>query len=93
MRKVVADMRILLEQRAHQHRIIQKRLLTRFKDKTPQPLLGLDTLLLGTHTQVSQELQPVTSLRRHWSRDLDPCSGGCDGKERHAVASLQFKAQ
>uniref|UniRef100_H2YQF5 Uncharacterized protein n=1 Tax=Ciona savignyi TaxID=51511 RepID=H2YQF5_CIOSA len=41
-----------LEQRAQQYRAIQRRLLTRFKDKTPSPLNCLDTLLDGTHAQV-----------------------------------------
>lgn len=42
----------LLAQRAAQFRTIQKRLLTRFKDKTPAPLQNLDTLLEGTYRQV-----------------------------------------
>ena len=43
----------LLDQRAKQFRAIQRRLLTRFKDKTPAPLANLDTLLDGTYRQVS----------------------------------------
>jgi len=43
----------LLEQKALQFRAIQRRLLTRFKDKTPSPLGYLDTLLEGTYRQVS----------------------------------------
>ena len=42
----------MLTQRAAQFRSIQKRLLTRFKDKTPAPLQNLDTLLEGTYRQV-----------------------------------------
>ncbi|KAK3791729.1 hypothetical protein RRG08_011523 [Elysia crispata] len=42
----------LLGQRASQFRTIQKRLLTRFKDKTPAPLQNLDTLLEGTYRQI-----------------------------------------
>ncbi|XP_066916421.1 protein PTHB1-like [Clytia hemisphaerica] len=42
----------LLQQRAHQFRVIQKRLLTRFKDKTPSPLQHLDTILEGTYKQI-----------------------------------------
>ena len=34
-----------LNNSAHQFRMIQKRLLVRFKDKNPTPLLGLDTLM------------------------------------------------
>ena len=44
----------MLEERASQFRAIQRRLLTRFKDKTPAPLANLDTLLNGTYTQVSR---------------------------------------
>lgn len=42
----------LLSERAIQFRAIQRRLLTRFKDKTPSPLQHLDTLLDGTYKQV-----------------------------------------
>ena len=42
----------VLEKQAQQFRAIQKRLLTRFKDKTPTSLSHLDTLLDGTYLQV-----------------------------------------
>ncbi|XP_067305516.1 protein PTHB1 isoform X2 [Pseudorasbora parva] len=42
----------LLSERAVQFRAIQRRLLTRFKDKTPGPLQNLDTLMEGTYRQV-----------------------------------------
>ncbi|XP_029445637.1 protein PTHB1 isoform X2 [Rhinatrema bivittatum] len=42
----------LLSERAVQFRAIERRLLTRFKDKTPAPLQNLDTLLEGTYRQV-----------------------------------------
>ncbi|XP_056142912.1 protein PTHB1 [Lampris incognitus] len=42
----------LLAERAVQFRAIQRRLLTRFKDKTPAPLQNLDSLLDGTYHQV-----------------------------------------
>uniref|UniRef100_A0A674DQL6 Bardet-Biedl syndrome 9 n=1 Tax=Salmo trutta TaxID=8032 RepID=A0A674DQL6_SALTR len=42
----------LLSERAVQFRAIQRRLLTRFKDKTPAPLQNLDTLMEGTYRQV-----------------------------------------
>lgn len=44
--------RELLDQKALQFRAIQRRLLTRFKDKTPAPLAYLDTLLEGTFRQL-----------------------------------------
>lgn len=43
----------LLSERAIQFRAIERRLLARFKDKTPAPLQHLDTLLEGTYRQVS----------------------------------------
>uniref|UniRef100_A0A8C6T487 Bardet-Biedl syndrome 9 n=1 Tax=Neogobius melanostomus TaxID=47308 RepID=A0A8C6T487_9GOBI len=42
----------LLSERAIQFRAIQRRLLTRFKDKTPAPLQNLDTLLDATYNQM-----------------------------------------
>ncbi|XP_029958833.1 protein PTHB1 isoform X2 [Salarias fasciatus] len=42
----------LLSERALQFRAIQRRLLTRFKDKTPAPLQNLDTLMDATYSQV-----------------------------------------
>ncbi|XP_061676852.1 protein PTHB1 [Syngnathoides biaculeatus] len=42
----------LLSERAAQFRAVQRRLLTRFKDKTPAPLQNLDTLLDATYSQV-----------------------------------------
>ncbi|XP_065439831.1 protein PTHB1 isoform X5 [Chrysemys picta bellii] len=45
----------LLSERAIQFRAIERRLLTRFKDKTPAPLQHLDTLLEGTYRQGWEE--------------------------------------
>uniref|UniRef100_A0A8C5FPP6 Bardet-Biedl syndrome 9 n=1 Tax=Gadus morhua TaxID=8049 RepID=A0A8C5FPP6_GADMO len=42
----------LLAERAVQFRAIQRRLLTRFKDKTPAPLQNLDSLLDATYHQL-----------------------------------------
>lgn len=58
-----AKYRELLAQRAQQFRAIQRRLLTRFKDKTPAPLANLDTLLDGTYRQ-------VIKLKKHSSSGL-----------------------
>ena len=44
-----------LSRHAEQFRAIQKRLLTRFKDKTPVGLANLDTLLDGTYMQVKHQ--------------------------------------
>jgi Bardet-Biedl syndrome 9 protein len=48
-----------LAQRAAQFRSIEKRLLSRFKDKTPTPLTNLDTLLEGTYRQLQQNTESV----------------------------------
>jgi len=41
-----------LEARAQQFRVVQKRLLVRFKDRNPSPLSNLDLLLSGTFDQL-----------------------------------------
>lgn len=43
-----------LNDQSHQFRVIEKRLLTRFKDKNPTPLSGLDSLLRETYQSVLQ---------------------------------------
>lgn len=42
----------LLSERATQFRAVQKRLLTKYKDKTPTPLENFDMLLEGTYQQI-----------------------------------------
>ena len=54
-----AKFKELLAQRATQFRVIQRRLLARFKDKTPSPLNNLDTLLDGTYRQVGRQAQDM----------------------------------
>ncbi|CAH6858255.1 Bbs9 [Phodopus roborovskii] len=60
----------LLSERAVQFRAIQRRLLTRFRDKTPAPLQHLDTLLDGTYKQVSFILMAIKNslLCPFWSQ-------------------------
>ncbi|XP_066210488.1 protein PTHB1 isoform X1 [Saccopteryx leptura] len=62
----------LLAERAVQFRAIQRRLLTRFKDKTPAPLQHLDSLLDGTYKQVIALADAVEetqgSLRQAFTR-------------------------
>ncbi|XP_054673023.1 protein PTHB1 isoform X7 [Grus americana] len=47
----------LLSERAVQFRAIERRLLTRFKDKTPAPLQHLDTLLEGTFRECGNKYE------------------------------------
>ena len=51
-RKTLADAEATLNDRAHQFRLIQKRLLVRFKERNPSPLTNLDMLLHGTYNQL-----------------------------------------
>ncbi|XP_039771064.1 protein PTHB1 isoform X2 [Ornithorhynchus anatinus] len=55
----------LLSERAVQFRAIERRLLTRFKDKTPAPLQHLDTLLDGTYRQVIALADAVEENQDH----------------------------
>ena len=58
-RKKLLALQEQLEHRSAQFRAIQKRLLSRFKDKTPTPLTNLDSLLDGTYRQVLQNVEAV----------------------------------
>ena len=49
IRKESAKLRKMMESRTVQFRMIQKRLLNRFKDKNPSPLNNLDFLLNHTY--------------------------------------------
>ena len=49
IRKESAKLRKMMETRTIQFRMIQKRLLNRFKDKNPSPLNNLDFLLNHTY--------------------------------------------
>lgn len=65
-----------LEERAHQFRSIQKRLLVRFKDRNPSSLSHLDTLLEGSLNQimgVSDELVAQQQKERYSAEAL--CHG------------------
>lgn len=46
------ELAAVLNDRAHQFRVIQKRLLVRYKDRNPAALHGLDVLLHGTYDQL-----------------------------------------
>lgn len=53
-RTKIQDLRGVLEKRAHQFRVIQKRLLVRFKDKNPTPLNEIDVLFNETFKSLLQ---------------------------------------
>lgn len=48
-----------LVNRALQFRAVQRRLLTKFKDKTPSPLTNFDNLLDGTYKQIIQLTEAI----------------------------------
>ena len=48
----VHDLTVALNDRAHQFRVIQKRLLVRYRDRNAAPLAHMDSLLEGTYNQV-----------------------------------------
>ncbi|OQR94210.1 hypothetical protein THRCLA_08223 [Thraustotheca clavata] len=52
LRKSVNDLKAEINDRAHEFRVIQKRLLVRFKDRNPSPLNALDLLLHNTYHQI-----------------------------------------
>lgn len=62
-RQALAHVSTQLEQRAQQFRVVQKRLLVRFKDRNPAPLANLDLLLSGTHGQLMALADRATAAR------------------------------
>lgn len=54
-----------LNDKAHQLRVIQKRLLVRFKDRNPQPLNQLEVLFEQTYSQVMRLTDVVERLQQH----------------------------
>ncbi|XP_023231240.1 protein PTHB1-like [Centruroides sculpturatus] len=59
----------LLGQRTAQFRVVQKRLLTKMKDKTPTPLNNLDSLLEATHRQIIT----LTESIEEFTQELESC--------------------
>ncbi|KAG9403741.1 hypothetical protein AC1031_005229 [Aphanomyces cochlioides] len=62
LRKEQLELAAELNDRAHQFRVIQKRLLVRYKDRTPAPLNCLDVLLHGTYGQLLELSQRIESV-------------------------------
>eukprot|EP01006_Ploeotia_vitrea_P019880 TRINITY_DN52130_c0_g1_i1.p1 TRINITY_DN52130_c0_g1~~TRINITY_DN52130_c0_g1_i1.p1 ORF type:complete len:444 (-),score=260.64 TRINITY_DN52130_c0_g1_i1:21-1352(-) len=54
-----------LEQQAHQFRVVQKRLLMRYKDKNPTPLGHLDTLLMQSYESLMQNGDRAKELQEN----------------------------
>jgi len=63
VRQKLSSVRGRLERLAHQFRVIQKRLLVRYKDKNPAPLLQFDTLMQETYTQLGEAGEEQAALQ------------------------------
>jgi Bardet-Biedl syndrome 9 protein len=63
-RKQLEELRADLADRTQQYRVIQKRLLVRFKDRNPSPLNHLDQLLAVTFEQTVQLTEAIDDVER-----------------------------
>jgi Bardet-Biedl syndrome 9 protein len=64
-----------LGQRTTQFRVIQRRLLAKFKDKTPTPLTNLDMLLKETYHQILASADEMEDIQQALLRSR--CQLGC----------------
>jgi len=64
LRKHLEELRTDLADRTQQYRVLQKRLLVRFKDKNPSPLNHLDALLTLTFEQTLQLTEAIDDVER-----------------------------
>ena len=67
LRTAARELSSQLNDRSHQFRLIQKRLLQRFKDKNPSPLNSMDVLLKETYEDImsiSARLQQLHAAQR-----------------------------
>jgi len=64
LRKHLEELRTDLADRTQQYRVIQKRLLVRFKDRNPSPLNHLDALLTLTFEQTLQLTEAIDDVER-----------------------------
>ena len=71
MRCSLTQCREVMRRQSLQFRAVQKRLLTRFKDKTPSGLSHLDTLLEGTYRQVCTCTVDSNSLQKFSTEMFD----------------------
>lgn len=74
-RMLIHKLQNQLTQNATQYRAIQKRLLTKLKDKTPSPLTNLDVLLESTHHDVCFQLH-INNVRV-WQKSVRHCCESC----------------
>lgn len=65
LRGELEKLKKVLNDRSYQFRIIQKRMLNRFKDKNPSPLNNLDFLLNHTYNQIIETATSLEELKGH----------------------------
>ncbi|KAK1934563.1 Protein PTHB1 [Phytophthora citrophthora] len=76
LRKEKLDLATQLNDRAHQFRVIQKRLLVRYKDRSPAAVNFLDVLLHGTYDQLislSHTMETVEAKLKRAANRLSCC--------------------
>lgn len=83
------ELRAELNDRAHQYRIIEKRLLVRFKDRNPSPLNRLDVLMEDTHRMVMEVSQAIEAAQSEL-RDTANCLS-CVVSLLNLLISLRFE--
>ena len=67
-RRLLAEQLAQLNDRAHQFRTVQKRLLVRFKDRNPSPLGGLDALMRESYDALLALSKSASAAAVFWSR-------------------------
>lgn len=86
-RKHLATLSEVLNDRAHQFRIIQKRLLVRFKDRNPAPLNNLDTIMSGTFNQLVDIGNQVEKIQS----DLKESAGRLSSSVRLMLLLMKYR--
>jgi Bardet-Biedl syndrome 9 protein len=83
------DLRAQLNDRAHQYRIIEKRLLVRFKDRNPSALNRLDVLMEDTHRTVMDLAYAVEATQKQLKRSANSLS--CVVSLMNMLITLRFE--
>uniref|UniRef100_A0A7S2G715 PTHB1 N-terminal domain-containing protein n=1 Tax=Octactis speculum TaxID=3111310 RepID=A0A7S2G715_9STRA len=68
VRVALLEANMVLNDRSHQLRLLQKRLLVRFNDRNPPPLNNLDVLMEETHSDVMEVADKISSLQRRLAK-------------------------
>jgi Bardet-Biedl syndrome 9 protein len=87
IREKISKSKKMLEDRSYQFRIIEKRLITRFKDKNPTPLNNLDFLLNHTY----QDMMTLANEILESQRDLEHAAHNLSCRVRLIQVLLKHK--